>query len=388
MVQFGTNGLLSTCHSSRRSGCTCPKGPRIDGSEVMARSRSANASSIFKTPAWNLHIGKVIQSIGSPFFHEELIGLLDMTVASDAFWIIRYAGETNPDVVFTRGVSAQTRRVYSKICASIDPFSARWRSERQSGIFTLDQLRSNDAAYKRYSDVFLAAAGMDDELGIILPITAHSCFAIFLERKHGFFTEDEVRNLETVYPAIEGCCQSHLGLLFNETRKSDFSAGAPAIQSPRALFDHAGHHVYSNGNWSQATHRFPKLKQLSAALAVSGAVEQISEEWILRTKRLNSDFPLAPNGAMLVLEKVTAAPTSYVSNEVADPLTVFTRRERDVLRLVLKGMKNPEISSTLGVGGGSIRNIKLRLYRKSGVASEGELVSKFIAFAKDSDANK
>ncbi|MGG3812929.1 helix-turn-helix transcriptional regulator, partial [Methylorubrum rhodesianum] len=86
----------------------------------------------------------------------------------------------------------------------------------------------------------------------------------------------------------------------------------------------------------------------------------------------------------LVLEKVTAAPTSHVSNEVAVPLTVFTRRERDVLRLVLKGMKNPEISSTLGVGGGSIRNIKLRLYRKSGVASEGELVSKFIAFAKDS----
>ena len=384
MVQFGTNGLPGTCHSAGRGGCTCPKGPGIEGSEAMGRSRSANVSTIFRTPAWNLRIGKVLQSIGSPFFHEELIDLLDMTVASDAFWIIRYAGGAIPDVVFTRGVSAQTRRVYSKVCAPIDPFSARWRSERQSGIFTLDQLRSNDAAYKRYSDVFLAAAGMDDELGIILPVTTHSCFAIFLERKHGYFTEDEVRNLETVYPAIEGCCQSHLSLLFNETRKSDFSAGAPAIQSPSALFDHAGHHVYSNGNWSQATHRFPKLKQRAAALAVSGGVEQFSEEWILRTKRLNSDFPLAPNGAMLLLEKVTAAPASRESNEVAGPVTVFTRRERDVLRLVLKGMKNSEISSTLGVGGGSIRNIKLRLYRKSGVASEGELVSKFIAFDDES----
>lgn len=383
MVQFGTNSLFGTCHLVGRGGSSCPKGLRIKGSEAMGRSRRANVSTIFRTPAWNLRIGKVLESIGSPFFHEELIGLLEITILSDAFWIIRYAGEAIPDVVFTRGVSAQTRRVYSKVCAPIDPFSARWRSGRQSGIFTLEQLRSNDAAYKRYSDVFLAAAGMDDEVGMILPVTAHSCFAIFLERKHGFFTEDEVRNLETVYPAIEGCCQSHLGLLFNETRKSDFSAGAPAVQSPSALFDHAGNHVYSNGNWSQATHRFPKLKQLAAALAVTGGVEQVSEEWILRTKRLNSDFPLAPNGAMLVLDKVTAAPASRESNEVAGPLTVFTRRERDVLRLVLKGMKNPEISSTLGVGGGSIRNIKLRLYRKSGVASEGELVSKFIAFAND-----
>jgi DNA-binding CsgD family transcriptional regulator len=331
--------------------------------------------------AWNAQVGKVIQSIGSPFFHEELISLLDITVASDAYWIIRYTGEALPDVVFTRGVSARTRHIYSRVCAPIDPFSARWRSEKRSGILTLDRLRSNDPAYATYRATFLSAAAMDDELCIILPITAHSCFAIFLERRNGLFSKDEVSLFETVYPAVEGWCQSHLGSIFTETKKSDFSAGAPGARPATAIFDHAGHHVYSNDNWSRAAHRFPALKPCAAKLAVAGGSEHLSEEWVLRMQRLSSDFPLAPNGSMLVLEKV---PVASIPCEVNDPValfTNFTQRERDVLCLILKGLKNSEISETLDVGGGSIRNIKLRLYRKSGVASEGELVSKFLAFA-------
>lgn len=331
---------------------------------------------------WNVQAGKVIQSIGTPYFHEELIQLLEITVPSDAFWIIRYAGEAVPDVVFTRGVSAQTQRVYSRDCAQIDPFSARWRREKVAGVFTLARLCASNPAYTLYSSIFLAAADMKDEMCIFLPITAHNCFAIFLERKHGLFVEREVRRLELVYPAIEGWCQAHLGWLFNDLRKPGRPGDIRLLNRPTIVFDHAGHPVYASEGWAKAIHRYPALKQQAAKLALSGDAELCLDGSVLRAERLNAEFPLAPNGSMLVLEKVSIAPSSLEASGSAAPFAAFTGRERDVLRRVLKGMRNEEISAELGVGVGSIRNLKFRLYRKSGVSSEGELVSRFLPFAR------
>lgn len=345
----------------------------------MGRSRASQSPPLFRTLPWNAQIGRVFQSIGSPFFHEELIDLLTMTIQTDAFWIIRYSSEATPDVVFTRGVSAHTERIYSRQCAQIDPFSARWRSVREAGIFTLDRLRANDPTCISYSDTFLRAAEMDDELGIILPTTDDNCFAIFLERKLGLFTDEDVQLIETLYPAIDGCCRSHLQWLFNDARSMDGSTSAPALSHPTAIFDHAGHHVYSDASWGKATHRFPELKRQAAKLAMIGGTESVLDDWILRAERLDPDFPLAPNGSMLVLERIAIALPDEVS-KASDVFAKFTHREQDVLCLVLKGLKNDAISAALGIGIGSIRNIKLRLYRKAGVSSETELVSKLIAF--------
>ncbi|MCG5249352.1 response regulator transcription factor [Methylorubrum extorquens] len=347
----------------------------------MSRSCTRGQPAVFTSLPWNAQIGKVLQSIGTPYFHEELINLLGITVPTDAFWIIRYAGEALPDVVFTRGVSAQTERVYSKHCARIDPFFARWRSLREAGVFTLDALRANDPICASYSDIFLPAAEMDDELGILIPVTALNCYAIFLERRGGIFTNGEVHLLEAVLPAISGFFRSHLGRVFFEKSKVDFLTDAPPTPHPTAIFDHAGHEVYANESWSKATHRFPSLKRQAARLASNEGAESFSDEWILRVERLNSDFPLAPNGARLVLEKKTITAFPVGSRHDPSLFEIFTRREREVLRLMLKGLKNNEISAELGVGAGSIRNLKLRVYRKSGVSSEGELVSKFLSLA-------
>ncbi|MRI56904.1 response regulator transcription factor [Methylorubrum populi] len=345
----------------------------------MGRSRSSQSLPLFQSLPWNAQIGRVFQSIGTPFFHEELIDLMKITVETDAFWIIRYSGEAAPDVVFTRGVSPHTERVYSRKCAPIDPFSARWRNLREAGIFTLGRLRANDPTCTSYSEIFLRAAGMDDELGIILPISADNCFAIFLERKHGLFSDNDVRILETLYPAIDGCCRSHLRWLFDDVKSTENSPTAPALPRPTAIFDRAGHHVYSDASWIKAAHRFPALKQQAAKLAVGGGAESRLDDWVLRAERLTPDFPLAPNGTILILERVTIALPNKANNNF-DVFSEFTRRERDVLRLVLRGKSNADISAELGIGLGSIRNIKLRLYRKSGVSSESELVAKLITF--------
>ena len=49
----------------------------------MGQSVSLENSSLFRDLQWNAQIGKVFQSIGTPFFHEELIDLLEITVETD-----------------------------------------------------------------------------------------------------------------------------------------------------------------------------------------------------------------------------------------------------------------------------------------------------------------
>lgn len=349
----------------------------------MTQAEAQASLMLFRSPFWNAQACKVAQAIGTPFFHKELIRLLEATVATDAVWIIRYAGEAIPDVVFTHNVPAHAKRVYSEQCARLDPFSARWRKKKQAGVFTLDRLRSKDPAYRLYSDLFLEAAGMQDELGILLPVTAHNCFAIFLEREMGLFHEWEVGRLETVYPAIEQWCRSHLGWLFNDLKHPYRTGGRHLLNRPTVIFDHAGQQIYSTESWNEAARRIPVIKARAVSLSAGSESEADLNAVIIRAERLGPDFPLAPNGSMLVLEKATDASCSPDAAVAIRLLSSFTRRERDVLRLAVNGLGNQEISDALGVAAASIRNVKTRIYRKSAVASEGELVLKFLPFAKE-----
>lgn len=335
----------------------------------------------FGSQDWNDQAGKVAQAIGTPFFHEELIVLLEHTITTDASWLIRFAGDAAPDVLFTKSVPAHVKRVYADECAIVDPFSGQWKTTRIAGVHSLAQLKSDDTTYRRYHRTFLNAAGMDDELGIVIPITRQNCFGIMLERKWGLFTAEEIAAAEILYPAIEQWLRAHLGMLFEDFSNPDRSDGDAFINRPTAIYDHSGQHIYSSESWDDAVRRRPTLKTYVAELVARGG-DLTLDNLRIRTVRLGPEFPLAPNGLILTLEKATE-PSRRVEIAAARRLhSTFTRRERDVLRLALAGMGNQEIARTLDVGVGSVRNVKTQLYRKSGVGSEGELVLKFLPFAK------
>lgn len=58
----------------------------------------------------------------------------------------------------------------------------------------------------------------------------------------------------------------------------------------------------------------------------------------------------------------------------ADGLPLLTRREEDVVRLVVDGLKNREISERLGVKEHSVRNYLHRIFEKLGVSTRVELI--------------
>ena len=339
-------------------------------------------ASVFRAPRWSGQAGVLARSIGTPLFHEELMKLLGLTVPTDSFWIIRYAGQASPDVVFTHRVSKRVRQAYCEQCAVVDPFSARWSVDKQAGVFALSAIRPASEEDARYSDTFRAVANIEDEVGILLPVTAQSCLAIFLERRRGLFTEDELALLRTLYPMVEQFCRAHLGWLFSDI-KADRAGPAGGLASrPTLVVDPSGSQVHASAAWEEVLRRRPELKARLPAIIEAGGGDHELGDVIIRAERMGPDFPLAPNGLLCVLEQLAHVRGGEDADAIEKTLALFTQRERDVLRLALDGRGNADISRALGVGAGSIRNVKTRLYRKAGVSSEGELVMKLLHLAK------
>ena len=64
-------------------------------------------------------------------------------------------------------------------------------------------------------------------------------------------------------------------------------------------------------------------------------------------------------------------------DQVAATLSDFTRREREILALIMMGQSTGEIAQKLEISKGTIKNCRLRIYRKADVTSERALVNKF-----------
>jgi DNA-binding CsgD family transcriptional regulator len=62
---------------------------------------------------------------------------------------------------------------------------------------------------------------------------------------------------------------------------------------------------------------------------------------------------------------------------------VLTRRERDVVRMVLRGHSSESIGRHLEISTGTVKIHRKNLYGKLGISSQSELFSKFISYLSD-----
>lgn len=75
---------------------------------------------------------------------------------------------------------------------------------------------------------------------------------------------------------------------------------------------------------------------------------------------------------MLVLSPVHSP---AISDDLPHKALNLTPRERDLLHLILQGRCTGEIAQHLGISKGTVKNHRLRLYRKAGVTSERALIT-------------
>lgn len=321
---------------------------------------------------WFRRVGEVSLSIGTDRFHERLVELFGSTVRHSASWIIRYSRVAPPDVIHTWNVPEDVVAYYVAHCSEIDPFSAHWKRHEEPGVRTLAGFRAAPGAAidpRPYSRLFKAAAKISDELGVFFSTVGHSSLGLFLERETGRFTDAEIERAKLVFPVLDGLHKTHVGRIFDRLRYAGDPTESELIVRPTLVQDRVGLEIFATPSWREAAAADGSIAEAVAAAADERSIEL--KEHTLKIERFDEYFPLAPSGRMFVLTAREAAPAR------PGPEIELTSRERAIFDLVMAGETTGAIAQALQISKGTVKNNKLRIYRKAGVGSERALFQKF-----------
>lgn len=348
--------------------------PRADSPLFSASARHAAIDLTCRD--WFAHVGQVARVIGDDRFHRELVELFGSAVSHDASWIIRYSRVGPPDVLYTKNVPGDVVAYYRDVYSSVDPFSEYWRINGSPGVLLLNDVRAEGRAWDLYNKVFQTLAAISDEMGIFFPTVGHCCLGLYLERETGFFSAEDIERAKLIFPMLEGFHHRHLSSLFNALRNPRGPQVEGFITRPTLIRDRFETDVFANEAWRGAASRIPELAGAVQELraAPSGSTRAVAR-FCVRVEAFDRDFSLAPGGRMYVLDSPPAAPAPDDSERRLDEaLAIFTPREREILLLLMNGESTGAIAQKLNLSKGTIKNCRLRMYRKTGVASERALV--------------
>lgn len=120
------------------------------------------------------------------------------------------------------------------------------------------------------------------------------------------------------------------------------------------------------------THVFPALRAGASGYILKS---QPSAVVINQLRRIELGEPaLSPSIALRVLRHFQAGPGAVVNATPpdAEPLVKLTEREADVLRLIAKGYRAPEVAPLLGLTPSTVSSYVRDIYRKLGISSRAE----------------
>jgi DNA-binding CsgD family transcriptional regulator len=334
----------------------------------------------FDTPTLDL-VGKVARAIGSDGFYRQLLHLLGHAIPHDMGMVMRYPRYAAPDFLHREKFPDRLAELYLTGFYRFDPFYRYWREKRRCGVVPYRMAASADLRRGDYHRFFQRQAHIADELCLFLPNVGHSAIGLFIERSKGRFTPREIERAHAIYPAAAGLHDAHIARIFLDLR---FNASKPRLHLPRAtlLLDRSGRRVYADKDWQEAERKDRAIaKAIEQLPAGNGAPLFLAENRILHVEALSADFPLAPAGRMFSLETQGLSPQPVP--RAADPAAMLgaelTRRERDIVALILRGYPSSEIARKLEIGRGTVKNHRRRLYDKLDITSEREIFLLFLS---------
>jgi DNA-binding CsgD family transcriptional regulator len=323
-------------------------------------------------PAWLVALGEVARAIGRDEFPARLMRLFGSLIRHDMAMVVRYARFSAPDFLVSDGASAEMIESYRSGWYRFDPFYGYWRKRERGGVVSLRDVAPPSLVRSGYR-AFQRQANICDELGMFLPGVGRASIALFLERSTGWFSEAEKERARRVYPAIAGLYRAHIGRLFAALGEGQKGA-TPQGQRTTLLIDRDGARIHADRSWREAE-RDAEVRRAMADLSTrsSGHVA-LSGGRVLHVGPLEPDFPLAPGGRIYAIERLGLAPAPL------SPRTLIARfgqqltpREKDIVVLVLEGHPSATIAKRLGIGRGTVKNHRRRLYDKLDITSEREL---------------
>lgn len=328
-------------------------------------------------------IGRVARAIGADDFHQRLLGLLGAVVAHDYAWVVRYSHNAPIDVIYTEGVGQHLVDYYrERAFYSTEPFLRDWRVNGRSGVVLLREAlaAADDEEFDEefYRVTFPRKAQFSDEMAMFLPTLGKSCIALFIEKKTGCFSSEEETIARMVFPAIEGLHRAHLAHLFSTLRSGGTAESQRMLTLPTLIVDRAGASIHANAAWRQWERSDRKVKAARQKLEAGAASVALTETTVMRVEKFARDFQLAPGGRIFVIaESPPAGEAEAARSRARADLEPLSRRERQIVALMVLGCLAGEIAQMLKIGKGTIKNYRLSLYRKLGISSERTLISRF-----------
>jgi len=322
-------------------------------------------------PAWLASLGDAARAIGSDELPRRLMRLFGSLIRHDMAMVVRYTRFSAPDFLVSDGAAESMIESYRAGWYRFDPFYGYWRRRERGGVVSLRDVAPPTLIRSRYR-AFQRQANICDELGMFLPGVGRASIALFLERSKGWFSDAEKERARRVYPAIAGLYRAHIGRIFAALGAGQ--AAAPPGSRATLLLDRDGAHIYADKAWRTAE-RDEAVRHAMADLAAraSGHVA-LTDSRVLHVEPLERDFPLAPGGRMYVIERLGLTPAPLSPRAlIARFGQALTPREKEIVGLILEGHPSATIARRLGIGRGTVKNHRRRLYDKLDITTEREL---------------
>ncbi len=333
-------------------------------------------------------LGAVAQTIGRCSFNEELWRLLGFLLPHDSGWVVRYSHGSPPDILFTEGIRQHIVNYYlTHGAAAGDPFFCDWKHNKKIGVVSLSEALPAAEDRHFYPSLFQIKADFSDEIAILLPSVGPTCFSLFLERRDQGFTDADLHRVRLVLPAIEGLHRAHLSRLLGnlpvQSMPRSGKSGGKEMDEPILIVDRYGKRIHMNRSWREAEQDMPRIAQMLEALpgipsADLPAELPVSRTCVLRIEPLSKDFSLAPGGHLIRLDHPSSAIPEPDIDHALRQAARLTPRERDILYLAMNGLSTGEMAQQLKISKGSIKNCRLRIYKKLGVSSDRAMILTFL----------
>ena len=320
-----------------------------------------------------LAVTAAVERLGRHDFYDRLLDLIGLQVPHDLAALVRYSKSARPDLILPRIELSEVIETYKRMFYAFDPFFHHWREVGEEGVFRLRSLAS-DLWRTRYAREFLRPAAIYDEIAVFLPKIGDASPTLILDRATGNFSEAETDRVRALYPLLASLHRRHLSLL--DLSNAEGNASPLGFVGPCRMLDQHGQTVLVSKAWKELVEAGDAdLANAVEAIGTKGpCAVSVSHNRILRRTRLPNDFGPAPNG---YFDELVATRQEFDSDSTwrlpAAMGEKLTKRENQIVELTLKGYPIIEIAKRLGIGRGTVKNYRYRIYEKFDITTEREL---------------